>query len=50
MPEIVLEGVNEEHRTYGIRIKNMSLNGVKLDKDDLNVKLGAFAEFPEVTD
>ena len=49
VPEIVLEGADAEHRTYNVKIKNLRMNGRKLSKEEVNVKLGEFAVFPEIS-
>ena len=49
VPEIVLEGADAEHRTYNVKIKNLRMNGRKLSKEEVNVKLGEFADFPEIS-
>ncbi len=48
VPEIVLEGADEDHRTYNVRLADIRLNGEKMQASDVNVKLGKFADFPEI--
>lgn len=48
VPEVILEGADEDHMTKGITFKNLTVNGEKVGAERLNVTVGAFAERPVI--
>ncbi len=47
VPEICLQGADESHRTYDIRISGLYMNGKPVLSEELNLNIGNFAEAPE---
>lgn len=47
LPAIVLQGVNETNRTYGITITGLFANGRAVPKKRLNLEVNEFADYPK---
>ena len=48
VPEVVLEGADEDHWTKGVTFKNLTINGEKAGAERLALTVGKFAERPAV--